>query len=622
MSISDQPQHDFRKQKDLSQLARCIGMDAALLDQAAQRDKSELLIGTEEAGFLINKMIDEEGEHELFSRINRDGISSLNIPKVSKSCLFQKHLIPKRHPSNDETHRIVWEARSPLAECYKSFTKKFDIFTKAVEPLYPHAASYGYVRGKNTIDNASPHCGAKLILHADIRRFFPSITFDRIKSLFLLLDIQEAAAEILAYFTTIENTLPLGLHSSPLLSNILCLQLDDKFSQLAHEYDCQYTRYADDITISGNRHVPDKADVNKILQSEGFSLSERKFRITKPGQAHYVTGLSVTDSKPRAPRAMKKRLRQELYYCEKYGIRNHLTKIDGRNTNYLQHGINRIDGMVRYVSYIEDIKKAKTRDGWAAMLRNEKLGASYPSRLESEVCILIYYIDETEVEFKEQKYLALCMTEVTLDENEKIKTLIDLTLDDYHADDFSGGDKAAIKKRGLHWQEANQDLKRKFCDSLSLQSFKAYISYTKITNNADYENAYIALLNALLPRRLMACDNSIVVFEFEQNSKVSKTAIEQAVFFANERLCETNNRHPRRNGIKIIGKKESLCIAVPDAVLGIFREYACLNDGGPLRKPIERSTLFFNRISHNIRLILDAESNMVYTRKRPFMPWE
>ncbi len=80
-----------------------------------------------------------------------------------------------------------------------------------------------------------------------------------------------------------------------MIANLVCQKLDNKIQALAERLDCKYTRYADDITISGNNKLPTRQDLEKILNEEKFKLSQKKFRITKLGQAHYVTGLSVSD---------------------------------------------------------------------------------------------------------------------------------------------------------------------------------------------------------------------------------------------------------------------------------------------------------------------------------------
>ena len=100
---------------------------------------------------------------------------------------------------------------------------------------------------------------------------------------------------------------------------------------------CTYSRYADDMAFSSAMALPTRFEVASALAAEGFRLSESKFRKTVRGQAHYVTGLSISESVPHAPRALKRRLRQELYYSTKFGIAEHLERVRAPD---LQTGVN------------------------------------------------------------------------------------------------------------------------------------------------------------------------------------------------------------------------------------------------------------------------------------------
>ena len=182
----------------------------------------------------------------------------------------------------------------------------------------------------------------------------------------------------MASFATIDDSLPLGLHASPLLANLVCAGVDDRLQSLATAHGCRYTRYADDLAFSGAKSVPTRIEVESELAAEGFTLSPRKFRLTKLGQAHFVTGLSVSDPKaPHIPKALKRRLRQELYFARKYGLRDHLGRV---NYPSFQSGINKIDGMLRYVGGVERKLGKELRAQWLAVLTKEKAGPSYPPR--------------------------------------------------------------------------------------------------------------------------------------------------------------------------------------------------------------------------------------------------
>jgi hypothetical protein len=99
--------------------------------------------------------------------------------------------------------------------------------------------------------------------------------------------------------------------------------MDQAFLRLARAHDCVYTRYADDITFSGES-APSNDSVRQILESRGFELRDGKCYSQYRGRSQYVTGLTVADkSAPRLPKALKRRLRMIMHYIEKFGIVDH-----------------------------------------------------------------------------------------------------------------------------------------------------------------------------------------------------------------------------------------------------------------------------------------------------------
>ena len=91
-------------------------------------------------------------------------------------------------------------------------------------------------------------------MNIDLKDFFPSISFYRIKSSLKNLGLDQDTALSIANLSTLHNVLPQGAPTSPILSNIICKKLDYKFRNLAFKNNCVYTRYSDDITFSTNKY--------------------------------------------------------------------------------------------------------------------------------------------------------------------------------------------------------------------------------------------------------------------------------------------------------------------------------------------------------------------------------
>ena len=183
------------------------------------------------------------------------------------------------------------------------------------------------------------------------------------------------------------------------------------------------------------------------------------------------------------------------------------------------------------------------------------------------------------------------------------------------ADPFTDGRKEELKKKNLHFTDATEDLRKAYIDKLSILPFRAYLVFGELKSPDDYEDLYVELIKKILPHRLMGCDQAIVRIIFEENSKIKKSKIINTIDDVYDSLKKPNNR--RAFSIKTIvgGKSDYLCFSVPDFLLAIFSGYASN------KEPKERRKLFFEKVRDKYRVILDADKNIVYSRKRPFEPW-
>lgn len=538
------------------------------------------------------------------------------VSSKDRKQFYAHQRIPKRGRHNAGKFRDVWQvADQRLIEGHKAIARRFGLFARVSDSRFPHEAAYGYVRHRGTRDNAAVHCGAPLLLRADIRNFFPSISIDRLKKTFLELKMQPAAADALAKFVTIDDHLPLGLNASPMLANLVCVDLDIKIQKLAESYGCNYTRYADDIAISGKRKLPSRDELEKILEGAGFQLNSEKFRQTQIGQAHYVTGLSVSDiNGPHVPRQMKRRLRQELYYSTKFGIDDHLSRIEEET----QSGVNRLDGTVHYVSHIETRISQRLKSRWEELKERDEVEASYYPLVSRSSRYVFCFVDETEITFGDRKFLALGLA--FTEDASALSTSTIATLRDHQvADPFYAGDKTALAKRGLHFTDSHPDLRTAYIKVLSALPYRAFVIFGELANDDKYQETYISLLGKILPKRLMLYDRALVNFIFEENSKTKASSLEQAVGDAYRSLEKANNRRPAKTPEVVVGKKlEQPCFAVPDYLLAVFARFAQTNE-----KPAEKNirTLQFERLRDKYRLIVDADIGVEYSRRRPFQPW-
>jgi len=162
---------------------------------------------------------------------------------------------------------------------------------KHVEELYQKPSSvYGFVAMDESeeitcpiVANAANHVNKKYILTVDIKHFFESI---KTKDVFQLFTNQpfyfpEKIALILTRLTTYKGCLPTGAPTSPMLSNLIFRDIDQKLEDLSIKEGYTYSRYADDLTFSSNEPFPE--EFLEQLQSciQPFTLNTKKTRIKK-----------------------------------------------------------------------------------------------------------------------------------------------------------------------------------------------------------------------------------------------------------------------------------------------------------------------------------------------------
>ncbi|HRO04093.1 MAG TPA: reverse transcriptase domain-containing protein, partial [Terricaulis sp.] len=139
-----------------------------------------------------------------------------------------------------------------------------------------HPGAHGFIKERSILTNAAEHVGQRQVLNVDLEDFFPSVNFGRVRGIFMAppFKLGPAAAALFAQLCTHRNGLPQGAPTSPPLSNFAAVQLDRALSRLARENGVRYSRYADDITFSGNQ-VTFPAALAVSAQGEGGALGVR-----------------------------------------------------------------------------------------------------------------------------------------------------------------------------------------------------------------------------------------------------------------------------------------------------------------------------------------------------------
>lgn len=181
-------------------------------------------------------------------------------------------------------------------------------------PVGPHA--HGFRPRRSIRTGAEPHVGKRVVLKLDLRDFFPSVTFARLRGLLIALGYGYPVAATLAVLMTEAERQPVeledrtvyvpvgprhcvqGAPTSPGVTNAVCLRLDRRLAGAARKYGWTFTRYADDLTFSGDaaEHAPTiRRLAQRICREEGFQVNAAKTRLLRRGRRQTVTGVVVND---------------------------------------------------------------------------------------------------------------------------------------------------------------------------------------------------------------------------------------------------------------------------------------------------------------------------------------
>ncbi len=177
--------------------------------------------------------------------------------------------------------------------------------------------SHAFHKKRSIVTNARAHCGRRYVLNMDLKDFFGTINFGRVRGFFMVdrsFQLTEKVATIIAQIVCHENALPQGAPSSPVVSNLIGHILDCRLIRLARDYGCTYTRYADDLTFSTNRKTFPRVLARKRLGGNDYSVGRKLKKAIK------VSGFSINLSKTRLQFRVSRQEATGLVVNEKVNI--------------------------------------------------------------------------------------------------------------------------------------------------------------------------------------------------------------------------------------------------------------------------------------------------------------
>lgn len=296
-------------------------------------------------------------------------IGQLRFLAFSRKTSLISHYIRFKIPKKTGGERLI-SAPMPRLKAAQNW-----IYVNILEKLELHDAAHGFRRARSILSNAQPHVAAEVIVNLDLKDFFPSISYKRVKGLFQSFGYSEAAATIFGLLCTQADTeeveldgktyhvattdrhLPQGSPASPAITNLLCRRLDRRLFGMAENLGFTYTRYADDLTFSASgENLRNICNIlrrtESIVTHEGFIINPQKTRILRGKSSQLeVTGI-VVNERPNIAKKELKRFRATLYQIEKDGL-------EGKHWGNASDLLASIQGYANFVAMVNPQKGAK-----------------------------------------------------------------------------------------------------------------------------------------------------------------------------------------------------------------------------------------------------------------------
>lgn len=281
-------------------------------------------------------------------------IYAIKFPQKSKNntiLIEAKHLNYYAFKSTNRYKQFTIRKKSGGERSISAPRYKLKTIQKCINEILnavftPHFTATGFVTKKSIVDNAKVHIGKQYVFNTDLKDFFPSTEFRRIKAVlglapFNLTDANEINSNLQKKQTSEEKgrgylgflianlccengCLPQGAPTSPTLTNLVCQRLDKKLYRYAKSINATYTRYADDITFSANKNVFDekfkKTLIDIIETQEKFKINFDKERLQIGGERQSVTGI-IVNKKSNIDKKYLKDIRFWIMCWKKFGAK-------------------------------------------------------------------------------------------------------------------------------------------------------------------------------------------------------------------------------------------------------------------------------------------------------------
>lgn len=255
-------------------------------------------------------------------------------------------------------------------------TAQRKILGEILQKATPAGAAHGFIKERSVLTGAKAHtAGPDVLVNIDLENFFPTITFERVRGLFQSFGYSGYIASLLAmvctycermpltvkgevkYIKTSGRILPQGSPASPMITNILCRNMDKRIQGLCQKLWLTYTRYADDMSFSYTGDANGFAigsflkSLGKIIESEGFHINNQKTHVLRRNSRQYITGIVINNEEIGVPKKWVKILKASIHNAQ---------KLRDSGADVPSKAIHEISGKIAWLKSVNEKRYQKT----------------------------------------------------------------------------------------------------------------------------------------------------------------------------------------------------------------------------------------------------------------------
>ena len=212
------------------------------------------------------------------------------------------------------------------------------------------------------VDAVKPHSSSKFFYKTDFYGFFDSINRSVVESVFdknidkVKVDLSDDVIRKIIDMIVVDDRLPQGFVSSPMMSNACLKEFDDILQLHCIDQGLVYSRYSDDLIISGlNEEVVKSAEAIIVECANELNLplvvNKEKTKFIRTGGRVSFLGISILPNGQLAvPAEIKEKIELLLHFFIK--DKKSLLGYSGKN---LKDTVSQVSG---YINHINSVDKA------------------------------------------------------------------------------------------------------------------------------------------------------------------------------------------------------------------------------------------------------------------------